>query len=1178
MKTKTSLDRPSGFIEVFLVLVLFFFPHLADAQRMAPRDDRIRTLQPERPLSVTPVTINLPDTLLIGDFTLTGVKYSNTGRQDTVRRQVKGVSGTGRTRFSCLEATVYPVIPNASLKIKHLFKVVPSVTDPCRQISLEDVRLIHPHANLGETVELDLVAADTRPDSILRARDDLLEKLKPAGKAGEILVSFDNVTIAAVSGETGVGRIEEGEALYPTAVPEPKTVTLALGGFSARITSLKLRPAEATADMELIISSATAVTTDCKPASVTLGSTAITRNCEFYVQKNGASFGSWLMGDTGMVASGNGFTADFSSTRSPSGKPASWKGLVLHAGEISGSPFLPADSNTGYLAGTYTFTNGDVTVDGFAAEGTLSRSHTFYPSNPTGYTVTLNGGRLNFSKGTVTSGQLGPGTVLMPPLAACRGTGTGTRLSADFSLLTVQDDLDLGGTLSFPTGTRVGWGELTHPGDEVVAWNAEPMDAFLYLPGTPRETYCPDTGSGFTHYTIPSSLSGALAQLEAAGMAGVTLLDLKSMDIHSQDRPGGTSNPIRLSDIRGWLRIGVRGVDGDLESFQDIAHEDIGNATRLGYVGIRAFSATFAFDHEKKRLMFFQYASSAVYDSEMNGSVRIPDPCGIVKLEFKDMETTSTADLVGGDVVLPPGGVTLSYWKLDLVPLDSSGQAGVLSVRTGRVLFTAAGISEPVHFAQPFALTWGEMRADGNFGELFISHNAYGQRFDGIPFSANHLALSAYVPGATDGYLAVCGTAHFNFFGSHFVNIRDARYDDTTPAFYKNRYVTVPKSDMAACQQTDLHLEGSWNNRLAAFDFPDADMGYNETIQDGFIGTGTGELSFLHSDGLDATIEIHSDATDICLSSTTTHDIDFGLFTRLGSIGQLYGCVRIEGPLLKRIALGGYLEHSTSAGFGILAPKTGYLVETNMSVTPNSCTFAAAGDMLLSMAGTAVDISGSAYLHVDYTRDSAEGDVLGRIDCNSALAGLAGEGQVTWYVDPLSQYFQGKVKMEVCSWIGSAGLEGGLFLGHNVPKAKAWVLYTGSDRFGVSDRLLPTTLTGLYGYGKVSFSVQWYVFGGGIEVYAGMGAFTETPSGGSSLWNMSAIGLPYVLGSAGVYVHGEILGGLVSASAWGDLDLRGPLPIYYEGTFGLEGCVLWVICASVDVTAGISPSDGFYIH
>jgi hypothetical protein len=234
--------------------------------------------------------------------------------------------------------------------------------------------------------------------------------------------------------------------------------------------------------------------------------------------------------------------------------------------------------------------------------------------------------------------------------------------------------------------------------------------------------------------------------------------------------------------------------------------------------------------------------------------------------------------------------------------------------------------------------------------------------------------------------------------------------------------------------------------------------------------------------------------------------------------------------------------------------------------------------MLFQFAGNAVDISGSVFLKVDFTKESAEGEINGKIDCNTTVAGLNGEGQITWYLSKSTQYLQGKVSVEVMSWGGGAGLEGGLFLGVNVPKAKAWVLQTGSEHFGVSDAILPSSLTGLYGYGQLSFSVQWYIFGGGIEIYAGIGAFTGiTGSGvGSIITDSDPL---MIIGSVGVYVHGEILGGLVSASAWGDLDLRvGALGLYFEGTFGLEGCVLWVICASVDVTAGLSPQDGFYLH
>ena len=41
--------------------------------------------------------------------------------------------------------------------------------------------------------------------------------------------------------------------------------------------------------------------------------------------------------------------------------------------------------------------------------------------------------------------------------------------------------------------------------------------------------------------------------------------------------------------------------------------------------------------------------------------------------------------------------------------------------------------------------------------------------------------------------------------------------------------------------------------------------------------------------------------------------------------------------------------------------------------------------------------------------------------------------------------------------------------------------------------------------------------------------------------------------------------------------IRGPAPIYFDGTVGLEGCVAWVLCASVELNAGLN-SNGFYAN
>lgn len=1171
----------------------FMEKHEESSQESSQSSQQSQTSSSEQ---VTAPDEKLPHTLLIGDFVLLVERYDDEEKTDQSKlptsqamrprlEQLEGLSGTAWLSFDCSAPAAPGLTP--LLPSRYVFDVVLIVTDPANQISLPEARLIQPDITPGQTLALQLPLKSQDVPGIIAAKDLFLQEIEQLGGVakGDIRVRFEDATIVEVPEQEGVGRIIEGTAFYPADPLYPEIIRLSIDGFTALIDILTLTPTGATANVVLELPSNIAFEATCERAWLALGEIAITPYCEFYVEKPTDPFGPWIVGDTGLIVSGTGYIADFSSSQSLLSKPASWKGVVLQDGTGSGSALVSTTSNTGYLAGEYSFFNATIEGSGLAGQFNLLGTLIFYPLQPLGYQVTLYGASLEVSESRVVSGQLGPGRLELPVKAVCKDGHPGDPLSATFSLLTVQADLDVGGEVNFGFGTpaRMGWGELTHSGDEVVAWILEIEKGYLYLPATPVATFSPDTGVGFLNFFLPTySFESALASLESQEVTGITIgsVGMQNLAIHSPDRPGGTTNPLKMADVRGWLRIGSRGVDGDLKVHEWNMHADLGNTARYGYVGGEPFNTTLILPTQDEKPLLLQYATSAVYDSEINGLVDIPEPCNISRLKFADMEATSTAHLVGGDIELPVSGVTLEYWDVGFEPTGDPTQAGVMSVRTGRLVFTAAGISEYVHFDKAFGLTWCEILADGNLGELFLDYNSYGQRFDKLPFSAHQLSLSECIPGMSGldagAYLAVCGDVHFNFFGSAYVNVKDARYPDSADP-YHDRYVSIPKEGETACDPTDLHLTGkvddALGHQLAFVDFPDATMDYNEESQQGFIGTGSTELSFLHSDGLDAIIDIHADpitgepVIDICLRSSTVHDLDFGLFARLTSIGEIAGCIRIEGPLLERITLGAYMENSASTGFGILAPKAGYFVEVNISVTPNSATFYAGGDLLLAVAGSAVDVSGSVFLAVDYTRASAEGQVIGRIDCNSVVGGLEGEGQLTWYVDPQEQYVQGKVSIELCSWIGGVGLEGGIFIGHNVEREKVWVLSSASEHFGI-DRSIPATakLTGLYGYGQLSAGIQLYVFGGGFKVYMGMGAFLPTPE----------TPILTIAGSGGLYVHGEILGGLVSASAWADLDLYGP-PFYFEGSFGLEGCVLWVICASVDATAGFD-SDGFYIY
>jgi len=1155
--------------------------------------------------STSPITEarkkRLPDTLLIGDFVLHVERYDEQALDDQGKEErfstapvlVSGwtnLSGTAWLELDCglpsLELAV-PLLPHGLIVIPRVYEVVPNVTDPQQQISFIDAHLFDPSVQLGDRLTLQLQALDGTPESLLKAKSELIQGIVGPSKIPDsgIRFRFKAASVVPVVGKDNVGRIEEGNAFYPTEPRYPEKLRIVVDGFSATIQHIELTPEGASADIEILLPKNIGCVSSCQRASLLLEDIAFTPDCEFYRQYADDPYGPWIIGDTGLIVSGNGYTVDFSSSESPAGKTLSWKGIFLLEGVASGETFVPLTSNTGYLASQYKFTTATIISTGLYAQLSLSDPHSFYTLQPSGYTLSIQSATLELADSAITGGTIGPGVMECPKQALINNGILGSTVYAYFSTLDVQEDLDIAGEVEFSSygfEATVGWGELTHAGQEIVAWKLNLTHGYAYFSAGPKPTFTPDKGTAFLDLFLPTADPNlVIEKLEANGMSGVTVgKGMSDIEIRSPDRPGGRSNPIKMADVNGWLRIGTRGLDGELDIHGWNTPALIGNVARFGYVGGVPFDAMLVIPEQGERPLLLQFADSAVYDSEINGRVNIPEPCKILDLKFSDMEVTSTAHLVGGDVELPVAGVTLDYWDLGFEPTGDPTQAGVVSARTGRLIFTAAGISEDVHFAEAFKLTWCEMLADGNIGELFLDFNDYGQRFDQFPFSPHQLDLSDPQPGVSGldarAYLAVCGDIRFPQFGAAYVNIKDARHPETIDPYY-NRYVTVPKTGETGCVATDLTLIGTWDDsmsrELLSLSFPDVTMDYNEVAQLGFIGTGEADLSFLHSDSIEATIDIHPDpilgrpVIDIRFAADTAHDLDVGLYARLATIGQITGCIRIDGPLLQRIAVGGYLEQSAATGFAILSPKMAYMVEVSMSVTPSSLKFYAGGDLLVQVAGSAVDVYGSVFLAVDYARNSTEGEIIGRIDCNTVIGGLEGEGQLTWYLDPSQQILQGKISVGLCSWIGGINLEGGLFLGHNADRDRAWVLYAGSDRFSIPEGFLEEHITGIYGYGKLSAGIQLYVFGGGYELFVGMGALFPTTDAP----------VPTFLGSGGLYVHGEILGGLVSASAWASLKLRLPAPFYFEGEFGLEGCVLWVICASIEVTAGFD-NEGFYIY
>ena len=407
-------------------------------------------------------------------------------------------------------------------------------------------------------------------------------------------------------------------------------------------------------------------------------------------------YGPWLLGDTGLVIEGTGYVLDLSTTTSPAPWSPAWRGLTLGTGTATGEKYVPDPCNTGYLRGHYTYDNAIVVNSGFFGSLYLAKPVTFGALSPLGQTFTFAAGAMDVWYSQIVRGELRDGRTTLPYDAVCDGRRN-RRVRTPIAVVSIQPDLDLAGAVDHGNNV-ISWGELTRHGDEVIAWSGIFGPGYLYLPAGPYASFSPVATGAFAGPSINSVPDASLAELEAYHVAGISFPSLTNGLVYSPDRPRGRANPIKLERLQGWIRVGMTGVDGALSTYFQTPTEELGDPKSTGYVGNVAFqSKLFAND---KRNLLAEFATSASSDSNFAGFFEIPKPCDIKELDFAQMKLTSTSCLVGGEVILPSAGVSLAYWGLQLVPTGPPNQAGVVSVRTGRVLLTAAGIDEPVHFAR----------------------------------------------------------------------------------------------------------------------------------------------------------------------------------------------------------------------------------------------------------------------------------------------------------------------------------------------------------------------------------------------------------------------------------------------------------------------------------------------
>ncbi len=1131
-----------------------------------------------------------PETINIDGFVLAVEKYDSYSWEVSHSR-ISGASGIAWTSFDCAELpTIIGVIGDISLVTRTL-RVVEFVKNPAQEISLEQALFFDKRVAPGQNLILYL-PSDMTFEKEVRA-NDLATRLRVdpeilgilVTKKGDIKVRFENITMN-IGADSTVGTAESGRAYYPTESPSPAVpATLEVAGFTVLLNTLEITTTEATADADLQFPPFLTSGADCQAARVDLGTITITADCQFHGEYLDQPYGPWQACDTGMLIQGTGFVADFSlSWTWPGwgGAPlaASWRGVILPSGET-----IPDTgdviSNTGYLKAWYAYQNALVSASGLSARFDLKKDFTFGTLQPLGYTVGITEGGFNLANCKITDGLFTNGVISLPRQAVMDPGKN--QIRAAYTSLAVQNDMDLySDSLEFTQDFL--WGEFSRSSPEYLAYTAgQPGSAYFYLSSTIKPAFWPLDGGGNFSQPIFAPQD---TKLEEQNIQGVTLFQLGNLTAFTPDTPGRA--PIKFAGyLNSWMNVVSHGVHAEFMYYRFRQDLDLGPTHEGYYVGKDyngnkvpfKTSMDYTKDNNKEIYLIFQFVESAVLYNNLKGNVKLEGPAKVT-IPFDGVQLTSTAHIPAAEIHLD-NPVTLDYWGLELVQQPGASSAGVMSVKTGQIFLTAAGLYEKRHFARPFYLIWGEIQSSGQLGRLVFDYNSEGQKFDGFQYVMEAIGLSPWDPAddaaKTKAFLQTGGTVHFDFFGANYFNIKDYNNIAKPDYPFNGRRIELASDTAFGTQPTDPNIARNWGDSFGAFDF---DLAYDDNDQDGF--TGAGSMALAPIDGsLAGTIVLSS--TRICMSgfsdgAEARNDFTLGPVAHFGTMAKAAACACVVNGQVERIHLNAELESAANVNILLRSATYGNL---EWDLTPSISELRLDGDMYLSMlAGTDVEISGSARFTVNRAEDFVEGELEGKFSSITLFSGLDVEGRLEWHLGAFSsvesyQSLQGRVAVQVMAPIGGMNEEGGFYLGINAPKSNAWVLQDAGSRYSLNMSPMPDRLTGFYGYCKSGASINLYIVSGGYEVYVGLGAFVDLGITGNS----SGIpGLPYVVGNLGIHIWGDILGGLVSAGAWGDLQMMFPAPFSFQGTVGLEACVLWVICGSVDVTVGLNSVDGFYIE
>ncbi len=1029
---------------------------------------------------------------------------------------------------------------------------------------IKDIKplLVPKYLKIGDFVIKNITYTSSSKDSLSGSGESyFIKKNPPAGFGGPMYlyveipfdVTFNNLQANWPSGSDTAniisGEIEESFS-SPLAVP--------VEGYIVSVHDIHMLP-DTASGIIAVKPACLYDTTGCDPVEFGPFREKLSPLLDVHEELSVAERGPYRLGETGIIIKSTGkVVIDLSRTITPSKV-----GIDLKRGETVEQPKMDT-CNTGYLYAKYTFNNGVLKSDGFSATFELASPWRFWSLIPLGFEVNLTSGELEIEKCKVKKGKFVNGEIVLPSDSNGVVDPAGNKVIAKYDSILVDTLLSLSSKVSV---------------ERQMKWGGFGLSA--------TNTYFRITANPYAYHTVVQS--DTFTRVKKDTLVGLIIPELNrtfdTLIVYS----GDVSYPLKFKNMGatfnkimggGWFNLEMQGIRGFLSSDPETPkmYVRLGLPTKTGYVCDSSFNTVFTHDETDSTFMKFWFVGNSSFDTDLRGKFRIPYPSNI-KPPFREVGVTSTASFVGGNAFFPDTTLPLDYWGVGL-----SSKRGVVSVRMGEIIYTNAEIEEPVHFSTGFNIIWGEMLADGDLGEFYFNHNAAHQKFDGFPITLDSAGLSKFDERKAGGELVVRSGIHFNFFGEPdtFITVHDENHTIFNPSPppdritidslpYQGRRVTIDPEEF------DLYRD--WGSGIAEMDFDE--VRYDSMDQNGFIGTGDVAFNFFQDSTVHADIEIDSLYIKICVLETRVRNLLL-LDVELTSLGEIWGCAVIKGDELDRIAVGARIESSVGGGFDLLVPKAGVGIEVKMAITPNITTFAADGIMYLSVLTADIEMNGSVFFRTDRSAGSVEGELKGAFDLSSLGVDLEAEGQANWFFSGSTNYIQGRLAVKLCTLVFGSGLAGGMFIGYQAPLNQIWVIQEGSSanrRFGIDAGDLVSPVTGLYVFGDYEASIDFGIVSGGIEIYAGVGAFLTGSYTGADGVTSPEDGDFVIVGVVGVYIYGDILWGLVSASAWGELKIFFGTLMGFEGTFGLRGCVLWgAICGEIEIVAGINSRDGFYVE